>query len=85
MDALYDCLELLSITLDEMGLPWILIAGSLLGATRQGTLLFCDDDIDIAILGAIEDEKVMISLKSRLGKQGRENALKNATLIVDFI
>jgi hypothetical protein len=32
-----------------LGIPYVLIAGSLLGAVRSRSLLFCDDDADIAV------------------------------------
>jgi phosphorylcholine metabolism protein LicD len=32
-----------------LGIPYVLVAGSLLGAVRSRSLLFCDDDADIAV------------------------------------
>lgn len=32
-----------------LGVPYLLVAGSLLGAVRSRSLLFCDDDVDIAV------------------------------------
>ncbi len=49
VDALYDTLELLIGYLDRLAVRYCLIAGSLLGAVRSQSILFNDDDIDIAI------------------------------------
>lgn len=45
VDALYDCMELLHGALQRLAIPYSLIAGSLLGAVRSHSILFCDDDV----------------------------------------
>ena len=50
IDALYDLMETVSSLLNDMGVTWMLIAGSALGAVRQNSILFCDDDLDIAVM-----------------------------------
>ena len=52
VDALYDCLQLIQTQLQALGIPFLLIAGSLLGSLRSRSFLFSDDDIDIAIFEA---------------------------------
>lgn len=62
VDALYDCVQGVAEALDSLGARWCLVAGSLLGAVRSGSLLFCDDDVDLAVL-----EKDYLSVRSELG------------------
>jgi len=50
VDALYETLEAIVAALDELRVDYILTGGSLLGAIRQHSILFCDDDIDVTIL-----------------------------------
>lgn len=50
IDALYDLLSAVTDGLNRLDIPYILTGGSLLGAIRQHSILFCDDDIDLAIL-----------------------------------
>lgn len=50
VDALYDILDHVSSALTRIGVDYIVTGGSLLGAVRQHSILFCDDDIDIAIV-----------------------------------
>ncbi|KAL3923413.1 MAG: hypothetical protein SGILL_001668 [Bacillariaceae sp.] len=56
VDALYDILDAVRGALKELSsqthrnIDYIVTGGSLLGAIRQHSILFCDDDIDIAIL-----------------------------------
>lgn len=51
VDVLYDTLEKLDLILRNiLQVSYILIAGSLLGAVRSQSILFNDDDIDIAIV-----------------------------------
>ncbi|KAL9188543.1 hypothetical protein ACHAXT_006921 [Thalassiosira profunda] len=50
VDALYTLLEAVTNGLKQLDIPYILTGGSLLGAIRQHSILFCDDDIDLAIL-----------------------------------
>ncbi|KAJ1444394.1 hypothetical protein M885DRAFT_44686, partial [Pelagophyceae sp. CCMP2097] len=52
VDALYEVLEVAIAALDGAGVPYCLVAGSLLGAVRSNSILFCDDDVDIAVVGA---------------------------------
>jgi cytidyltransferase-like protein len=51
VDALYETLEAVVTALRLLQVDYILTGGSLLGAIRQHSILFCDDDIDIAIVG----------------------------------
>ena len=50
VDALYETLEAVKTALDKLNVDYIVTGGSLLGAIRQHSILFCDDDIDIAII-----------------------------------
>ena len=50
VDALYEMFEIVVKALDQIGVNYIVTGGSLLGAIRQHSILFCDDDIDIAII-----------------------------------
>ena len=50
VDELYDLLASVLSALDELIIPHALIAGSLLGAVRSQSILFNDDDVDIAII-----------------------------------
>jgi cytidyltransferase-like protein len=50
VDALYEILGAVVNALDTLKVEYIVTGGSLLGAIRQHGILFCDDDIDIAIL-----------------------------------
>ena len=50
VDALYEILGAVVKALDILQVEYIVTGGSLLGAIRQHSILFCDDDIDIAIL-----------------------------------
>lgn len=51
--VLYDCLAAVDAALRRCNLRYVVLAGSLLGAVRSASILFCDDDIDI---GIFEDE-----------------------------
>lgn len=55
VDALYSLLGAVTDALKKLEIPYILTGGSLLGAIRQHSILFCDDDIDIAILESEDD------------------------------
>lgn len=61
VDALYDCLEAVERALASLGVRPILLAGSLLGAIRSQSILFCDDDVDIGVLDA-DYERVLAEL-----------------------
>eukprot|EP00039_Didymoeca_costata_P021567 m.344866 g.344866 ORF g.344866 m.344866 type:complete len:796 (-) comp25346_c0_seq1:16-2403(-) len=50
VDALYEIFEAIIKALKELKVDYIVTGGSLLGAVRQHSILFCDDDIDIAII-----------------------------------
>lgn len=50
IDALYDVLDLVDRALRRCSVEYCLIAGSLLGAVRSKSILFCDDDVDIAVI-----------------------------------
>ena len=50
VDALYVTLEAIVKALDRLQVDYIVTGGSLLGAVRQHSLLFCDDDIDVTII-----------------------------------
>mmetsp|Transcript_6444 Transcript_6444/g.12933 ORF Transcript_6444/g.12933 Transcript_6444/m.12933 type:complete len:885 (-) Transcript_6444:27-2681(-) len=57
VDALYELLAAVAGALHQLEIPYILTGGSLLGAIRQHSILFCDDDIDLAILECHPDNK----------------------------
>ena len=50
VDALYEILAAVITALEKLEVRYIVTGGSLLGAVRQHSILFCDDDIDIAII-----------------------------------
>ena len=50
VDALYETLQAVVNALIELNVDYIITGGSLLGAVRQHSILFCDDDIDMAII-----------------------------------
>lgn len=50
IDVLYETLCNLDEALKILRIPYLLIAGSLLGAIRSQSILFNDDDIDVALL-----------------------------------
>jgi cytidyltransferase-like protein len=50
VEALYDVLEAVKNALNTLEIPYVITGGSLLGAVRQHSILFCDDDVDIAII-----------------------------------
>lgn len=50
VDALYDLLEVVAAALDALSVDYILTGGSLLGAVRQHSILFTDDDVDVAVV-----------------------------------
>ena len=67
VDALYDILSAVTRAFHQLDIPYILTGGSLLGAVRQHSILFCDDDIDLAILGEKNYERVVSELPLILG------------------
>ena len=50
VDMLYVTSEAVTSALEQLGVDYIVTGGSLLGAVRQHSILFCVDDIDIAII-----------------------------------
>ena len=79
VDALYSILEAVTRGLDELGVPYILTGGSLLGAVRQHSILFCDDDVDLAIVETDTDgrsmyERARQQLPALLGDEYRYSA-----------
>lgn len=54
VDELYRLLNVVISVLDDLQIQYVIIKGSLLGATRSESILFNDNDIDIAI---IDDEQ----------------------------
>ena len=54
VDALYDTLNAVTSALATLEVDYIVTGGSLLGAIRQHSILFCDDDIDIAIIDRVD-------------------------------
>ncbi|KAL7541400.1 hypothetical protein ACHAWF_006925 [Thalassiosira exigua] len=71
VDALYSLLEAVTNGLKQLGVPYILTGGSLLGAIRQHSILFCDDYVDLAILSDGEEmyERVKSQLPDLLGRE----------------
>jgi hypothetical protein len=71
IDALYETFDAIRNALSTLNVPYIITGGSLLGAIRQHSILFCDDDIDVTIIdnqNGEEYEKVSKNLASLLGK-----------------
>ncbi|GMI04188.1 hypothetical protein TrVE_jg7041 [Triparma verrucosa] len=68
ISALYKTLKAIRDALKNLNVEWIVTGGSLLGAVRQEGMLFCDDDIDIAILSTESREMVRQSIQSELGR-----------------
>lgn len=56
MDMLYVLLGAVTKALDSLEIYYIVTGGSLLGAIRQASILFCDDDVDISILDPFYDD-----------------------------
>jgi cytidyltransferase-like protein len=51
VDALYEMLQAVKDAMETLEVPYIITSGgTLLGAVRQHSILFCDDDIDLAVL-----------------------------------
>lgn len=71
VDALYSVLQAVVEALISLEIPYIITGGSLLGAARQHSILFCDDDVDIAIVGRENYEKASQRLSELLGKDYR--------------
>lgn len=75
VEALYDTLDAVTKALKQLQVQYIVTGGSLLGAIRQHSILFCDDDIDIAIIDDTQDlsvyQKVSDELQGLLGNEYR--------------
>ena len=72
VDALYEILENVVRCFEELNVDYIVTGGSLLGAIRQHSILFCDDDIDITIIDYGDGEaykKVSENLGRMLGDE----------------
>ena len=67
VDALYELLGWVQDALEGANVPWTLTGGSALGAIRSESILFCDDDIDIAIIGRPNVGKARGALKAIRG------------------
>lgn len=71
-DALYETLEAVLLALKKLDVDAIVTGGSLLGAIRQHSILFCDDDIDLTIIDyhngdSVYDDIVRPKLQELLG------------------
>ena len=65
VDALYETMQVVVKALSQLQVEYIITSGgSLLGAIRQHSILFCDDDIDIAILDIDDNNKSSSSTNS---------------------
>jgi len=73
VEALYDTLEAVKTALSTLGVEYIVTGGSLLGAVRQHSILFCDDDIDVTIIDrdGTAYPRVQEGLAAALGKAFR--------------
>jgi len=67
VDALYETFRCVIWALQQLQVEYVVTGGTLLGAVRQHSILFCDDDIDIAILDPEGDSgQVYAKVKSQL-------------------
>jgi len=71
VDALYETLSAIRAALERLGVDYIVTGGSLLGAVRQHSLLFCDDDIDVTIIDTVDEHGVTAyeRVSQRLGTE----------------
>lgn len=60
VDVLYEILDAVRKALNKLEVDYIVTGGSLLGAIRQHSILFCDDDIDIAIIDDRPDNRTSL-------------------------
>jgi cytidyltransferase-like protein len=70
VDALYETLQAVLRALQKLGVDAIVTGGSLLGAVRQHSILFCDDDIDLTVIdydSSVYDRIVQPQLQQVLG------------------
>lgn len=70
VDVIYDELEIADQLLTEHNIPYYIVAGTLLGAIRNGGLIPNDDDMDIAV--EIKYEKDLLALSSGFEANGFE-------------
>ena len=73
-DALYETLDAVKGALQDLGVDAIVTGGSLLGAIRQHSILFCDDDVDVTIIdydGTIYERIIQPNLQKALGNDYR--------------
>ena len=55
--------------LNELNVSYIITGGSLLGSIRQHSILFCDDDIDLAIIETdVSNDTIHKKVKTELPK-----------------
>jgi hypothetical protein len=74
VDALYETLDAVRSALHSLNVDYIVTGGSLLGAIRQHSILFCDDDIDIAIIDVNQSyQRVLQQLQGKLGPDYKYN------------
>ncbi len=72
IDALYETFSAIITALSTLDIPYIITGGSLLGAIRQHSILFCDDDIDVTIIDNHNGDnyaKLSSQLQSLLGSE----------------
>jgi LicD family len=76
VDSLYDLMEEVLSVLDELNVVYFVTGGSLLGAIRSESILFNDNDVDIAVLDDSEDfsYKMEVLLPNALKRRGLSGA-----------
>ncbi|KAL3933839.1 MAG: hypothetical protein SGBAC_010228, partial [Bacillariaceae sp.] len=82
VDALYETIRVVQTALTRLNVDFIVTGGSLLGAIRQHSILFCDDDIDIAVLdydGTVYEQIVVPNLQQTLDDVVKEENERDAT------
>ena len=86
VDVLYRLTLAVCSSLKELGAPHILIAGSLLGSQRSSSLLFNDDDVDIALIQQNDEEyDDTLNALSQLLKPKGMFLKKRATVFCDRV